>query len=120
MILFAPFLLIAYLTSLLSADVKNAREILELLSETDEMTGIKNRRAFNNTFALEAKKAKRYSRPFSILMIDADNLKTVNDQSGISTSLNSRSICSPVSIIDIAISAFSASSVLYPNFFRSR
>jgi len=79
---FAPYLMVAYLTSLLAADLKNAREGLEELSDTDELTGLKNRRAFNNALETEIHKVTRYDRPLSILMLDADNLKTVNDDFG--------------------------------------
>ncbi len=79
---FAPYLLVAYLTSLLAADLKNAREGLEQLSDTDELTGLKNRRAFNSALDAEIKKAIRYKRPFTVLMLDADDLKAVNDQFG--------------------------------------
>jgi diguanylate cyclase (GGDEF)-like protein len=79
---FVPYLLVAYLTSLLAADLKNAREGLEQLSDTDELTGLKNRRAFNSALQAEAKKAARYNRVFSVLMLDADNLKPVNDRFG--------------------------------------
>jgi len=79
---FAPYLLVAYLTSLLAADLKNARVGLEQLSGTDELTGLKNRRAFNNALEAETRKAARYDRPFSILMMDSDDLKTVNDEFG--------------------------------------
>lgn len=79
---FAPYLLVAYLTSLLAADLKNAREGLEQLSYTDELTGLKNRRAFNVALEAEIKKAARYDREFSVLMLDADDLKPVNDRFG--------------------------------------
>ena len=79
---FAPYLLVAYLTSLLAADLRNAREGLEKLSDTDELTGLKNRRAFNNALEDELSKAVRYDRPFSLLMLDSDDLKTVNDEFG--------------------------------------
>jgi len=82
---FAPYLLVAYLTSLLAADLKNAREGLEQLSDTDELTGLKNRRAFNSALEAEVKKATRYSRVFSVLMLDADDLKPVNDRFGHAT-----------------------------------
>ena len=79
---FAPYLMVAYLTSLLAADLKNAREGLEQLSDTDELTGLNNRRAFNKVLEAETRKAARYDRPFSVLMLDADDLKTVNDECG--------------------------------------
>jgi diguanylate cyclase (GGDEF)-like protein len=82
MILFAPILLVGYVTTLLAADVQYAHQELIMLSDTDELTGLKNRRAFKNELSNEVKKAIRYKRAFSILMLDADNLKKVNDQYG--------------------------------------
>lgn len=79
---FAPYLLVAYITSLLAADLKYARDGLEKLSDTDELTGLKNRRALNNALEAEIGKAARYERPLSLLMLDSDDLKSVNDQFG--------------------------------------
>jgi len=81
-ILFVPVLLVGYVTTLLAADIQYAREELILLSDTDEMTGLKNRRAFKSELSNEIKKGARYKRPFSLMMLDADNLKQVNDQYG--------------------------------------
>lgn len=79
---FSPYLLIAYLTTMLAADLHFAKQMFKSLSETDELTSIDNFRAFNNTLELEVKKATRYKQNLSILMIDADGLKAVNDQFG--------------------------------------
>ena len=81
-ILFAPFLLVGYITTLLSADLQRVTEHLASISDTDELTGLKNRRAFNMALDTEIRKASRYGRSFAILMIDADNLKPVNDSFG--------------------------------------
>jgi len=48
MVVFTPFLLVGYLTTMLSADVQYGRRLLELISETDELTGVRNRRSFNS------------------------------------------------------------------------
>jgi diguanylate cyclase (GGDEF)-like protein len=82
MTIFSPYLLIAYLTTMLSADLQYARRMFKYLSETDDMTGLDNIRSFNNTLTLEIKKAERYEQVFSLMMIDADNLKNVNDKFG--------------------------------------
>lgn len=79
---FAPFMLVAYLTTMLSADLHYAKHAFKRLSQTDELTGIFNRRAFNELLDKEAKKAERYSRPLSVMMIDADELKLANDGYG--------------------------------------
>ena len=82
MTVFSPYLLVAYLTTMLSADLHHAKKMFKLLSETDEMTGLENLRSFNNTMTSEIKKASRYKHVFSVLMIDADGLKVVNDSFG--------------------------------------
>ena len=78
----APVLLVAYITTMFSADIRYGLNRAKLLSETDERTGLFNTRGFaiaaNRLFA----QALRYGRPACILMIDADNLKTVNDRHG--------------------------------------
>ncbi len=48
----------------------------------DELTGIFNRRYFNRTFQREIKRAERYKRNLSVLMIDIDDFKLVNDTFG--------------------------------------
>lgn len=79
---FSPFLLVAYLTTMLSADLHYAKNAFRRLSELDELTGVYNRRAFNRILEQEISKATRYARQFSILAIDADDLKTTNDSYG--------------------------------------
>lgn len=79
---FSPYLLIAYLTTMLSADLHYAKQMFKTLSETDDLTGLDNFRAFNIALNLEAKKALRYKHPLAIIMIDADGLKKINDQHG--------------------------------------
>lgn len=79
---FSPYILIAYLTTMLAADLHYAKHMFKSLSETDELTGLDNFRAFNIALNLEVKKASRYKSSLSILMIDADGLKAVNDKFG--------------------------------------
>jgi diguanylate cyclase (GGDEF)-like protein len=52
------------------------------LSRTDPLTGILNRRAFYEGVSRELKKIDRYKRLFSLVFIDLDNFKAVNDASG--------------------------------------
>ncbi|OQY32500.1 MAG: hypothetical protein B6241_10920 [Spirochaetaceae bacterium 4572_59] len=49
---------------------------------TDPLTGINNRRCFYDNGEKLFFQAKRYNRPLSVLMIDLDNFKNVNDQYG--------------------------------------
>lgn len=52
------------------------------LSVTDELTGVFNRRHFGQVLHMEWKRAARFSRPISLLMIDVDHFKKFNDQFG--------------------------------------
>lgn len=78
----SPMLLVAYITTMLSADIRRAYGHMKLLSETDELTGVLNMRAFTTLAERAAHQAQRYARPFSVLMVDSDSLKTVNDNFG--------------------------------------
>ena len=79
---FAPFILVAYVTTMFSADIRYGLSKATMLSETDDLTGLFNRRAFSVATARVFGQAVRYNRPLSILMIDADGLKPVNDKYG--------------------------------------
>jgi two-component system cell cycle response regulator len=54
----------------------------ERLSITDGLTGIWNRRYLGLTLAKEIDRAQRFERPLSVLMVDIDHFKTVNDEHG--------------------------------------
>ena len=81
-IYFSPFLLVAYITTMLAADVNYGRKMFKVLSETDEMTNLLNKRSFSPLFNKTAEVAEKYSHPLSVMMIDADNLKEINDEYG--------------------------------------
>jgi len=53
-----------------------------VLSETDEMTGLLNKRSFSPMLHKATDFAVQYQQPLSAMMIDADNLKQVNDTYG--------------------------------------
>ena len=78
----APMLLVAYITTMFSADIRYGLNKAKLLSETDALTGIYNIRGFSLIMDRAFAQAVRYSRPVSVLMIDSDNLKAVNDEHG--------------------------------------
>lgn len=54
----------------------------EKTSRTDTLTGIGNRRLFYEVAHTEIVRASRTSEPFTVLYIDVDNFKTVNDTRG--------------------------------------
>ncbi|NOY98216.1 MAG: diguanylate cyclase [Chloroflexi bacterium] len=64
--------------------LENARLFAEVqrLAVTDELTGLHNRRHFFNLAFAEFYRARRYARALSVLMLDIDHFKRVNDKYG--------------------------------------
>ena len=77
-----PYMLIAHLGATLAGENEAARCEVERLSLTDDITGLNNMRNFFLLSDIQEKLAKRYIRPFALCMLDADNLKKINDQHG--------------------------------------
>jgi diguanylate cyclase (GGDEF)-like protein len=78
----APFLLVAYLTTTLSADITEARERIENLAQTDALTGLYNLRMFNEVWQRVHTAVERDRGVYALLMIDMDKLKDINDSFG--------------------------------------
>ncbi len=55
---------------------------LERLAAQDKLTGLYNRRKLDESFAFEVSRAERYDRPLSVIMLDIDHFKAVNDTHG--------------------------------------
>jgi diguanylate cyclase (GGDEF)-like protein len=55
---------------------------LEYQTQVDSLTGLFNRRAFENKINEEFERSKRYHNPLSVLVLDIDNFKTINDTYG--------------------------------------
>ncbi|MCB1894507.1 MAG: diguanylate cyclase [Zoogloeaceae bacterium] len=51
-------------------------------ASTDPLTGLENRRAFESALPLEWRRARRHTRPLSLMMVDVDHFKKVNDSHG--------------------------------------
>lgn len=79
---FIPFVLVAYITSMFSSDIRYGLNKAKLVSETDELTELFNRRGFAIAAGRLLGQAVRYQRALSVVMIDADNLKEINDKYG--------------------------------------
>ncbi|MDO8178937.1 MAG: GGDEF domain-containing protein, partial [Undibacterium sp.] len=79
---FAPFVLVAYITTMFASDIRYGLSKIRLMSETDELTGTLNRRGFAIVSDQLFGQAVRYKRDLSLLVIDGDNLKQVNDNHG--------------------------------------
>ncbi len=56
-------------------------ELVRLVS-TDPLTDLANRRGFLEAYALERARATRHHRPLSLMMLDADHFKKINDTHG--------------------------------------
>lgn len=57
-------------------------EQLRQLSVTDALTGLRNRRSFEERLAMEFSVARRRKRQLAVLLLDIDNFKRINDQRG--------------------------------------
>ncbi|MCA9495060.1 MAG: GGDEF domain-containing protein, partial [Myxococcales bacterium] len=56
--------------------------LLRELSVVDELTGLRNRRYFDRTMSYEMDRVRRYDRTLSLVMIDVDHFKRINDTYG--------------------------------------
>ncbi len=61
---------------------QSAEEQLRHLSETDALTGLANRRAFDQQLNKEFQRYLRYRHPFCVVMVDIDWFKHINDTYG--------------------------------------
>src|SRR5205085_5058300 len=57
-------------------------EELRRLANTDSLTGIYNQRYFHMAVAHEISRAKRFAKPFSVLMFDVQNFRSINQNRG--------------------------------------
>jgi diguanylate cyclase (GGDEF)-like protein len=86
-----------------------AREVaaVRALAETDPLTGLANRRGWRGALLREQERLARYGHPASVLVIDLDNLKTINDTQGhacgdaalVALADVLRSVCRPADVI---------------------
>ena len=65
-----------------STDYKKAQSALEELSITDELTGLHNRRFFNENLHIEWSRGIRSQEPLSFILLDIDYFKQYNDTYG--------------------------------------
>jgi diguanylate cyclase (GGDEF)-like protein len=72
------FLIIVILIS----SLRNLLKREQSLSRTDALTGVSNRRAFEEFTRLELARSSRYAHPFTLAYVDLDDFKVVNDRFG--------------------------------------
>ena len=61
------------------------RALYEEIAMTDGLTGLYNARFFNKELSIFFQMAKRYNKDFSVVILDVNNLKAINDAHGHST-----------------------------------
>ena len=83
------FVLYSLRASLLQNKLEHAQAALEQsnsrlseIAHLDSVTGVSNRRGFDQLFAIEWGRAQRSRQPLSLLLIDVDHFKRVNDTYG--------------------------------------
>lgn len=72
-------------SAVLMRDVTREKKLEETLrreSITDALTGLYNRRHFDETLVAEFKRWRRYQQPFALIMVDIDHFKKFNDTHG--------------------------------------
>ncbi len=79
-LILTPLIAISFFRLLFQLDEVSCK--LEELSYTDELTKAHNRRYFFEKLNQEFSRAKRYNQVFSIIMLDIDDFKLVNDEFG--------------------------------------
>ena len=62
--------------------VKERTHEIEMLSKTDKLTGLWNRCYLDEMMVMEFKRARRYEHDISIIVIDLDHFKSINDNYG--------------------------------------
>lgn len=83
--LFMPWLIsvpITYYMTSLSLDLAQTQQELKRLADTDPLTGLPNRRSFFRSAAAALRKAQAAGKPCTLMVIDADYFKDLNDSFG--------------------------------------
>lgn len=68
-----------------AADLRETSAELERLAKIDPLTNVLNRRALYERLGAEFRRARRYGRPLTAVMIDIDHFKALNDRYGHAT-----------------------------------
>jgi diguanylate cyclase (GGDEF)-like protein len=80
----------------LALNIAKEHQKIQALASTDALTGLYNRRAFNEMLDKELRRSSRYQKPLSLIMLDIDAFKEINDSFGHKTGdnvLKSLAVC---------------------------
>lgn len=69
---------LTFVLALLTKQLKNEREAARI----DHLTGVYNRRVFNELLKIEVERSQRYGRTFTVAYVDFDDFKRINDNYG--------------------------------------
>lgn len=66
----------------LAEELRSAHDTAREQALTDELSGMRNRRAFYEQGMLAVEQARRYKRPLALILLDIDRFKALNDAGG--------------------------------------
>lgn len=78
----APGVAVALTLGALIGQMQTAVQRIRDLAATDSLTGLLNLRAFEDVLQQEHRKAERLGRPYTVVVVDTDNIKVVNETLG--------------------------------------
>lgn len=78
----APGVAVALILGALIEQMHSAVQRISDLAATDHLTGLLNLRAFEDLLQQEHRNAERFGRPYTLVMVDVDNLAQVNELLG--------------------------------------
>ena len=79
---YLPHVCAGIVIALLVARVRRDQRALEALARTDGLTGLFNRRSFEGAIEIECARARRSREPLSVVYLDIDDFKAINDRFG--------------------------------------